>query len=83
MEMVRLNANYGNNRSITPASLSHKTFTTYNDDERFQRYILPDSATKDALIALDRNSDDILTLIVISEDGRMLGLSRMGMYVVD
>lgn len=40
----------------------------------FQRYILPDSATvKDALIALDRNSDDILTLIIVSQDGKMLG----------
>lgn len=40
----------------------------------FQRYILPDSATiKDALIALDRNSDDILTLIIVSQNGKMLG----------
>lgn len=40
----------------------------------FQRYILPDSATiKDALIALDGNSDDILTLIIVSQEGKMLG----------
>jgi len=40
----------------------------------FQRYILPDSATiKDALIALDRNSDDILTLIIVSQEGKMVG----------
>lgn len=40
----------------------------------FQRYILPDTATiKDALVALDRNSDDILTLIVVNQEGKMLG----------
>lgn len=40
----------------------------------FQRYILPDTASiKDALIALDRNSDDILTLIIVNQDGKMLG----------
>lgn len=40
----------------------------------FQRYILPDIATiKDALIALDRNSEDILTLIVLNQEGKMVG----------
>lgn len=40
----------------------------------FERYILSDSATiKDALVALDRNSDDILTLIIIDENKRMVG----------
>ena len=40
----------------------------------FQRYILPDTATiKDALIALDKNSDDILTLIIVDKDNRMIG----------
>lgn len=40
----------------------------------FQRYILPYTATiKDALIALDKNSDDILTLIIVDEDSRMIG----------
>lgn len=40
----------------------------------FQRYILPDTATiKDALVALDNNSDDILTLIVVNQDGKMVG----------
>lgn len=40
----------------------------------FERYIIPDSATiKDALIALDKNSDDILTLIVVNQDGCMIG----------
>ena len=40
----------------------------------FQRYILPDTATiKDALIALDRNSEDILTLIVLNQEGNMIG----------
>lgn len=40
----------------------------------FKRYVVPDSATiKDALIALDRNSDDILTLFIVSQDDKMLG----------
>ena len=40
----------------------------------FQRYILPVSATiKDALVALDRNSDDVLTLFVVTKEGKMLG----------
>lgn len=40
----------------------------------FQRYIIPDTATiRDALVALDNNSDDILTLIVINQEGTMLG----------
>lgn len=40
----------------------------------FQRYILSDSATiKDALIALDRNSDDILTLIIVNHSNQMVG----------
>lgn len=40
----------------------------------FQRYIIPDAVTiKDALVALDSNSDDILTLIVVNQEGRMLG----------
>lgn len=39
-----------------------------------EHYILPDTATiKDALIALDRNIDGILTLIIISQTGKMLG----------
>lgn len=42
--------------------------------KNFERYIIHDTATiKDALIALDRNSDDILTLIVIGPDEKMLG----------
>lgn len=42
--------------------------------ENFKRYILPDSATiKDALIALDRNSDDILTLIIVNQNDCMIG----------
>lgn len=40
----------------------------------FERYILPDTAIiKDALVALDRNSDDVLTLFIVSPDGKMLG----------
>lgn len=41
----------------------------------FQRYLLTDAATiKDALIALDKNSDDdILTLIVVASNGVMQG----------
>lgn len=40
----------------------------------FQRYLLPNTATiKDALIALDRNSNDILTLIIIDENNCMIG----------
>ena len=40
----------------------------------FQRYILIDNATiKDALIALDKNSDDILTLLIVNQDGCMIG----------
>lgn len=40
----------------------------------FQRYILLDTATiKDALVTLDSNSDDILTLIVVDQEGKMLG----------
>lgn len=40
----------------------------------FQRYILTNTATiKDALIALDKNSDDILTLIIVDENNRMIG----------
>lgn len=40
----------------------------------FQRYILPETATiKDALIALDKNSDDVLTLFIIDQNGKMLG----------
>lgn len=40
----------------------------------FQRYILPDTATiKEALIALDRNSDDILTLIIVNQERKMVG----------
>ena len=40
----------------------------------YQRYLLSDTATiKDALIALDKNSDDILTLIVVNNKGVMQG----------
>ncbi len=40
----------------------------------FQRYILPETATiKDALIALDKNSDDVLTLFIVDQNGKMLG----------
>ncbi len=40
----------------------------------FERYILPETATiKDALIALDRNSDDVLTLFIVDKVGKMLG----------
>ena len=40
----------------------------------FQRYILPETATiKDALIALDKNSDDVLTLFIVDKVGKMLG----------
>ncbi|MDD2493579.1 MAG: nucleotidyltransferase family protein [Tissierellia bacterium] len=40
----------------------------------FKRYILPDSATiKDALIALDNNSDDLLTLMIVNKDSCMVG----------
>jgi dTDP-glucose pyrophosphorylase len=40
----------------------------------FQRYILPETATiKDALVALDKNSDDVLTLFIVDEVGKMLG----------
>lgn len=40
----------------------------------FQRYILPETATiKDALIALDKNSDDVLTLFIVNKVGKMLG----------
>ena len=40
----------------------------------YQRYLLSDTATiKDALIALDKNSDDILTLIVVNNNGVMQG----------
>lgn len=42
--------------------------------EDFKRYILTETATiKDALIALDKNSDDILTLIVVNKNGVMKG----------
>jgi dTDP-glucose pyrophosphorylase len=40
----------------------------------YQRYLLSDTATiKDALIALEKNSDDILTLIVVNNNGVMQG----------
>src|SRR5690554_4439818 len=40
----------------------------------FLKYILSDSSTiKDALIALDRNSDDILTLLIVNHEGCMVG----------
>jgi len=40
----------------------------------FQRYILPNTATiKDALVALDKNSDDVLTLFIVTPEGKMLG----------
>lgn len=40
----------------------------------FQRYILPETATiKDALVALDKNSDDVLTLFIVDKVGKMLG----------
>lgn len=42
--------------------------------ENFKKYILSDKASiKDALVALDRNSGDVLTLFIIDKDGRMLG----------
>lgn len=42
--------------------------------KNFQRYIVPDTATiTDALIALDKNSDDILTLIIVNQEGKMVG----------
>lgn len=40
----------------------------------YKRYLLSDTATiKEALIALDKNSDDILTLIVVNQNGCMVG----------
>lgn len=40
----------------------------------FERYILPDTSDiRDALIALDRNSDDILTLLIVDVNKRMIG----------
>lgn len=40
----------------------------------YKRYLLSDTATiKEALIALDKNSDDILTLIVVNNNGVMQG----------
>ena len=40
----------------------------------FERYILPETATiKDALVALDKNSDDVLTLFIVDKVGKMLG----------
>ena len=40
----------------------------------FQRYILPETATiKDALIALDKNSDDVLTLFIVDKVDKMMG----------
>lgn len=40
----------------------------------FQRYLLPETATiKDALVALENNSDDVLTLIIVSHEGKMIG----------
>lgn len=40
----------------------------------FERYILPETATiKDALVALDKNSDDVLTLFIVDKIGKMLG----------
>jgi len=40
----------------------------------FERYILPETATiKDALVALDKNSDDVLTLFIVDRVGKMLG----------
>lgn len=40
----------------------------------FQRYILPETATiKDALVALEKNSDDVLTLFIVDKVGKMLG----------
>lgn len=40
----------------------------------FKRYIIHDTATiKDALIALDKNSDDILTLIIVDNEEKMVG----------
>lgn len=42
--------------------------------ENFKKYILSDKASiKDALVALERNSGDVLTLFIIDKDGRMLG----------
>ncbi len=40
----------------------------------FERYILPETATiKDALVALEKNSDDVLTLFIVDKVGKMLG----------
>ncbi len=40
----------------------------------FERYMLPETATiKDALVALDKNSDDVLTLFIVDKVGKMLG----------
>lgn len=40
----------------------------------FERYLLPETATiKDALVALDKNSDDVLTLFIVDRVGKMLG----------
>lgn len=40
----------------------------------FVRYLLPETATiKDALVALDKNSDDVLTLFIVDKVGKMLG----------
>lgn len=40
----------------------------------FQRYIISEFASiKDALIALEKNSDDILTLIIVNSVGKMVG----------
>jgi len=40
----------------------------------FERYLLPETATiKDALVALDKNSDDVLTLFIVDKVGKMLG----------
>lgn len=42
--------------------------------ENFKKYTLSEKASiKDALVALDRNSGDILTLLIIDQEGRMLG----------
>lgn len=42
--------------------------------KNFQQFILHDtSSIKDALIALDRNSNDILTLIIVDREGKMVG----------
>lgn len=40
----------------------------------YKKYILSDGATiKDALIALDKNSEDILTLLIVDQDDCMVG----------